>query len=378
MKKIRVAFCVRDMQMGGVESVLIRTLDKLLLHKNIDVSIITYVDIKELVYLEYFKKHPQIKLFSLYPCSWLGTKLPRFFIARMIMHSLRNIYRGARRTFIMRKYKEIDVFIDYHDFGFCDELKLIKHAKKIAWVHSSVDVFIKRKFINKLKYYDKIVALTDEFIDGLNSLYPNQTNKFIRIYNPIDIENIRTRASESETDINGDYFCAVSRLTNDKDIKTLLSGFDVFWNDSGRPDVKLVIVGDGNKKSEYKNYAQHLSALNQVVFVGAKKNPFVYMKNAVANVLSSRGEGLPTVLIESAALGVLNISSNCKCGPREILLNGRAGLLFEPGNTTQLAKCMYDVYNKKVNVKSMIKKSTDALSRFGGEAVVGQIISLIS
>ena len=102
------------------------------------------------------------------------------------------------------------------------------------------------------------------------------------------------------------------------------------------------------------------------------------MKNAVANVLSSRGEGLPTVLIESAAVGTLNISSNCKCGPREILLAGRAGLLFEPGNAAQLAKCMCDVYNKKVNVKSMIKKSTDALNRFDAETIVGQIISLIS
>ena len=378
MKKIRVAFCLRDMQLGGVESVLVRTLDKLLAHKNIDVSIITYVDIKEPMYLEYFKKHPQIKLFSLYPCSWLGTRLPRFFIARIIMHFLRDIYRNARRAFVTRKCKDIDVFIDYHDFGFAEELKRIKNARKIAWFHSSVDVFIKRKFVNKLKYYDKIVALTDEFIDDFNSIYPKQENKFVRIYNPIDIENIRIRAGEGEPDVNGDYFCAVSRLTNDKDIKTLISGFDVFWNDAGQPDVKLVIVGDGNKKSEYKNYAQNLSSSNQIIFVGAKKNPFIYMKNAIANVLSSYGEGLPTVLIESSVLGVLNISSNCKCGPREILLNGRGGLLFEPGNVAQSAKCMYDVYNKKVNVKSMIKKSTDALNRFDGETVIKQIISLIS
>ena len=29
----------------------------------------------------------------------------------------------------MHKFKNIDVFVDYHDFGFCSELKKIKTAK---------------------------------------------------------------------------------------------------------------------------------------------------------------------------------------------------------------------------------------------------------
>ena len=41
MKKI--AFCLRDMQLGGVESVLIRTLDNFIADKNLDVTVVTYV-----------------------------------------------------------------------------------------------------------------------------------------------------------------------------------------------------------------------------------------------------------------------------------------------------------------------------------------------
>ncbi|MBO7644793.1 MAG: glycosyltransferase, partial [Alphaproteobacteria bacterium] len=110
----------------------------------------------------------------------------------------------------------------------------------------------------------------------------------------------------------------------------------------------------------------------------AKKNPFVYMKHAIANVLSSYSEGLPTVLLESAVVGTLNIASKCRFGPREILLNGRGGVLFEPGNAKQLAMCMGDVYNNSVNVTEMIKESTDALKRFKADEVVNQIISLFS
>lgn len=378
MKKIKVAFCLRDMQIGGVESVLIRTIDELLKHKNIDISIITYVNIKEKTYLEYFNKHKNIKLYSLYPCSWLGTKLPHFFLFRFFMHFIRDVYRNFKRLFFgLRKFKDIDVFIDYHDFGFDKELKKIKNAKKIAWFHSTLNVFVKRKFINKLPVYNNVVVLTDDCKDDLQKLYPQIANKIIRIYNPIDIKSIQEKAKEKNP-VRGKYFCCVSRLSGDKDIKTLLNAFDLFYNMNTKPNVKLVLIGGGDKEIEYKNYAKTLKSAKQIMFVGGQKNPFVYMRGAKANVLSSLGEGLPTVLIESAVVGTLNISSNCKYGPREILLDGRGGMLFEPGDAEQLSKCFNDVYNKKINVKNMIAQSNKSLKRFDAKEIIKQIISLIS
>ena len=41
MKKTRIAFGLRDMQMGGVESVLVRTLDELQKNKNLELNVIT-------------------------------------------------------------------------------------------------------------------------------------------------------------------------------------------------------------------------------------------------------------------------------------------------------------------------------------------------
>ena len=375
MVKKRIAFCLRDMQMGGVESVLVRTLDELQKHKDIELSLITYVDIKTPIYKQYFNEHKNIKTISLYPCSWLGTKLPHFFLARIVIHFMRDIYRSFKRIFIAQKLKNIDVFIDYHDFGFYNELQKIKNAKKIAWFHSSINVFEKRHFINKVGIYDNVVVLTDACKNDIVNLYPKYADKFIRIYNPIDIKKVRKDADD-KCKISGDYFCVVSRLSGDKDIKTVLNAFDMFWNKDKK--IKLVFVGDGDCANEYKNYAKTLKSSKQIVFVGAQKNPFVYMKNAMANILSSYGEGLPTVLIESSVVNALNIASDCKYGPREILLNGDGGLLFESGNVKQLAKHFDDVYNKTVDIKGMIKKSNRALTRFDSKEIVDQIISLIS
>lgn len=378
MKKLHVAFCLRDMQLGGVESVLIRTLDKLSEYKDIDISVITYVNVKEPIFVDYFKKHSEIKVRVLYPCSWLSTKLPHFFVWRFFVHLLRDIYRNTKRVFIKRHFKNIDVFIDYHDFGFYREFKHIKNSKKLAWFHSSINVFIKRNFIKKINNYDKVVVLTDEFMDCFNEIYSEQNDKLTRIYNPIDIADIKNKANEKIKAIKGKYFCSVSRLAGDKDIKTLLNGFDLFWNMDNQPDVKLIIIGDGGKKSEYESYAKNLKSSKQIIFVGAQKNPFAYMKNACANILSSLGEGLPTVMIESAVVETLNVASACQCGPREIVLNGRGGMLFEPGNADDLARCLTNVYNNNINIKQMINESIKALNRFDSDKIVKQIICLIS
>lgn len=378
MKKLRVAFCLRDMQMGGVESVLIRTLDKLQKYKNLELNIITYVDIKNPVYKKYFDEHPQIKIRSLYPCGWLGTKLPHFFLWRLSVHLMRDIYRNVKRMFVARKLKDIDVFIDYHDFGFHNELKHINGAKKIAWFHSSWNVFESRGFIKYLKYYDNFVVLTDDFKNEFIKKYPDYQNKILRIYNPIDIEQIKNKAKEKCNNIDGDYFCAVARLTPDKDIETIIRAFDLFWQKNNKPDVKMVFVGDGNRAGYYKSIANNLSAKKQFVFAGMQSNPFCIVKSAMAHILSSYGEGMGLVLIESMIVGTINISSDCKCGPREVLLNGDAGLLFEPGNIKQLAKCMDNVYNKKINIKQMVINANKSLNRFDADTIVDEIISLIS
>ena len=375
MKKVKVAFCLRDMQLGGVESVLIRTLEQLVLDKKFDITVVTYVDLIEPTYVDWFRAHTNIKRIVLYPSKYFGTRMPRFFLWRVIKHLCRDVYRAVRRKlFVPRMLGGYDTFIDYHDFGFASELKKLS-AKKIAWFHSGLNVFIKRKFVNRVSGYDKVVVLTDDCANDLRKLCPQYSDKFMRIYNPIDIQNIKMLARE-KCPISGQYFCCVARMSYDKDIRTIMDAFDSVYR--YYPDVRLVFVGSGDKLEVFKHYAAGLKSFKNIVFLGAQQNPFVYMKNAVANILSSNSEGLPTVLIESQAVGAINISSNCKYGPREILLGGDAGVLFEPGKALELATRMIDVYEKRVDVRAMKNAATRGLIRFDKDEIMNQIKSLIS
>ena len=81
-------------------------------------------------------------------------------------------------------------------------------------------------------------------------------------------------------------------------------------------------------------------------------------------VLSSVYEGLPNVLLESLALNVFAISSNCRTGPSEILDNGKGGLLFKVGDHKDLANKIRFYYKNKKICKKKLSYSRSRLKRF--------------
>lgn len=376
MKKIKIAFCVRDMKIGGVESVLIRTMDALLASNMFEIVVVTYCNLQEQVYIDWFNAHPDVKLITLYPSRWLGTDLSHCFLVRIFQHLCRDVYRWwRRRKYGVRVAGDIDVFIDYYNFSFNAEFKKIRRPK-IVWWHSSINSFIAGNYIKYMDNYDMLVALTDGFVDEFKQLYPQYADKIVRIYNPIDMKKISSQSCVA-TQPRGQYFCCVSRLYADKDIPTLLRAFDVFWNKNNRPNVKLFVIGGGNMRDKYEQLANALSAGRHVVFTGPMANPFGYMRGAMANILSSYSEGFAIVLTEAAAVDTLNIASDCRNGPREILFDGAGGLLYTPGNVDELADKMSDVFGNKINVRKMKKMARDGLKRFDADVVTKQIIDLI-
>ena len=78
------------------------------------------------------------------------------------------------------------------------------------------------------------------------------------------------------------------------------------------------------------------------------------MLNSKAFILSSLWEDPGFVIIEAALCNSLIISSNCKNGPSEFLLNGRAGLLFDNNKKDELLKKLKEF--KKLEREKIFKK----------------------
>ena len=127
---------------------------------------------------------------------------------------------------------------------------------------------------------------------------------------------------------------AVGRLTVQKDFPTLIQAFAHVRR---MQPARLLILGEGSERSMLEAYVRELNLEQDVSLHGYVENPYAYMSRASLFVLSSRWEGLPTVLIEALFCGVPVIATDCPSGPREILAEGKYGALTPVQDPAALA-----------------------------------------
>lgn len=162
---------------------------------------------------------------------------------------------------------------------------------------------------------------------------------------------------------------AVGRLEIQKDYPTMIRAFAKVRQSH---PARLMILGEGRQRPLLEQLIKELDLEEEVSLPGFVKNPYSYMGNASLFVLSSRWEGLPTVLIEALCCGTPAVSTDCPSGPREILKNGRYGRLVPVGNADMLAHVIvesldYDAHSPPVQswqpyeLKTVTKQYVDLL-----------------
>ena len=136
---------------------------------------------------------------------------------------------------------------------------------------------------------------------------------------------------------------AAGRLSEQKDFPTLLAAFARLREHC---PARLVVLGKGHLRPELELQARELRITEHVDFPGFVHNPYAFMAKASLFVLSSRHEGLPTVLIEAMACGCPVVSTDCPFGPDEILESGRWGELVPVGDDWALSEAMLRTLEK--------------------------------
>ena len=189
---------------------------------------------------------------------------------------------------------------------------------------------------------DGIVAVSDGVADDLARTAKLPRGSIEVIHNPVVTETLKRLA---RAPLDHPWFrpghrpviVAIGRLTRAKDFPTLLHAFArVRTTHSAR----LIILGEGEERGSLERLANELGVTEYTRLPGFTHNPYQYLARADLFVLSSRWEGLPTVLIEAMACGTPVVATDCPSGPAEILENGRWGQLVPVGQPSRLAAAM--------------------------------------
>lgn len=188
---------------------------------------------------------------------------------------------------------------------------------------------------------DGIVAVSQGAASDLARFANLDRSAITMIYNPVvgDEKPISSEVLPPVGWWTGEHYkvLAVGTLTAIKDFSTLLTAFAELLK---RVDARLLILGEGECRSAMEAKIQQLGIESSVFMPGFIKNLSPYYYHADLHVLSSRGEGLPTVIIEALEAGTPVVSTDCPSGPREILRDGEFGYLVPVGDAAALAAAM--------------------------------------
>jgi glycosyltransferase involved in cell wall biosynthesis len=186
---------------------------------------------------------------------------------------------------------------------------------------------------------DEIIAVSNDVADDLARTTTIPRDRIQVVYNPVVTCDLRGKSEEA---LDHPWFKAgeppvilsVGRLTAQKAFDLLIQAFSHVRK---KRSVRLLILGEGEERKKLESLIRQLRLEQDVSLLGFVQNPYPYMAQAALFVLSSRWEGLPTVLIEALYLGIPIVATDCPGGSREILKGGKYGRLVPADHPQMLA-----------------------------------------
>lgn len=167
---------------------------------------------------------------------------------------------------------------------------------------------------------------------------------------------------------NSVRFLCIARLTQQKDIPTLLNAFASHAKEY--PTSCLTIVGEGELEAELKSIAIILGIDHKVSWVGKTTDVMSYYLSHDCLVLTSKYEGFGLVLLEAMQFGLPILATNHPV-ILEVLSSDYPGI-FPIGNHFLLAKLMNTVA-KHENIEYMSEASLSRLNHFDPKIMCTQI-----
>ena len=232
-----------------------------------------------------------------------------------------------------------------------------------------------------VRRYERFIVLTEE-----DKGYWGQLPGLRVIPNPSPFSFERPATLESKRVL------AVGRLSYQKGFERLLQAWMLLQDRQGekKPAAEeaalksqdplkgwtLEILGGGEELERLQKLAEELGIKASVSLGRSSSNMKEEYLNAAILAMSSRYEGLPMTLIEAQCAGVPAVSFDCKCGPKDIIEDGKTGLLVKEGDTKALAAALERLIRRPEELKAMGAAAFKASERWEEAGIIRQWTAL--
>ena len=207
----------------------------------------------------------------------------------------------------------------------------------------------------------RLIAVSEGVAGDLREQLAPPAARIEVVRNPFDLAAIRAQADAGDAPLPaGSYLVHAGRFDRQKRHDLLLAAF-------ARAGLAQRLVLLTEPQPALTAMIEATGLAGRVTVAGFVPDPYRWFRHAAALVLCSDFEGMPNVLVEALACGVPVVSTDCPCGPREVLAGALSpdalGRLLVPcGDVEALAAAMRAVAAAPPAI------GADAVARFAADA----------
>jgi len=250
--------------------------------------------------------------------------------------------------------------------GIENKIKLADLLSQRSFKRSRLEKYLfgKNRLSTVLKV-DRFVCINPTILSELLR-FPIDRNKLIQIPNGVDVNRFKPVAAAEKDRIkislglspSVSYILCAARFVERKRIGDLIEAWAAI--EAFYPTRELVLVGDGELRSELAQLVRKLNIQRRVVFPGMKESLELYYQSSDLFVFPSSLEGLPNVILEAMSTA-LPVIATAISGIQELIQSGVNGVLFTPTDIQGLIASIRYVFEHPLEASRMGKAARETI-----------------
>lgn len=281
---------------------------------------------------------------------------------------------------LMREKADIVVSLFPSESSFIPDIK--DGSKKVLEIHYCKFFRLQYGRTGILGLIDRLRTKQDERIVSRFDRFVVLTNEdkgyWGNIPNIVVIPNAAMLVGNKYSDVTEKRVIAVGRLDYQKGFDRLIKAWKMVQQSGRFNDWKLDIFGQGEWKDMLNSMINDYGIAGTAsINAPTKQIGDEYAKSSML-VMSSNYEGFPMVMIEAMACGLPVVSFDFKCGPKDIIDDGKNGIIVHDGDIEGLAYAMMKLMDNQTLRKTMSENAKKVVDTYSEENVMKQWLDLFA
>lgn len=229
---------------------------------------------------------------------------------------------------------------------------------------------------------ERVIAISDAVEEHLVEDFHVDPGRVRLVYNGIDLDRFRPEARQAmreavrrELHVGGaPVIGIVGRLSRSKGHLDLLEAFAQLRQ--GRPEARLLIVGDGDLKQEIVSRAEGLGIEPSLIWVPGTDDTARYLAAMDVFVFPTLQEGLGLALMEAQAAGVPVVATRIG-GVPSLVEDGVTGWLVAPSTPGEIAAAVGRYLENPESARTIARQAAERVrERFSLDKMVDEVLTV--